>query len=213
MPSPTKENRDKTEPGLTRNPTQIVPGRPSPGVGIGGPVRGLSIRKPADTGPSAGPSAAGPTPPPKGRDIVTCHSKIVLTSELLAPKDKDTRLTEFYDDYLDSYADSASAPAVPKLPITGSNDRVAAWARGSANAPPPAISRNGSRSAPGSSYAPSSFGSMRRRPSRRPTQRGLGRMQSTYEEEEEEGYVSGEYDDGFYDLMKIRVKVCNLPQI
>lgn len=33
------------------------------------------------------------------------------------------------------------------------------------------------------------------------------RMQNTYEEDEEEGYVSGEYDDGYYDLMKIRVKV------
>jgi hypothetical protein len=32
-------------------------------------------------------------------------------------------------------------------------------------------------------------------------------MQSSYEGEEEEGYVSGEYDDGFYELMKIRIKV------
>ncbi len=88
-----------------------------------------------------------------------------------------------------------------------STDRVAAWARGSANAAPPAMSRNGSRSAPGSSYAPSTYGSLRRGLSRKRTQRSFGRMQSTYEEEEE-GYVSGEYEDGYYELMKIRVKVC-----
>lgn len=47
---------------------------------------------------------------------------------------------------------------------------------------------------------------MRRKLSRKRTQRSAGRMQSTYEEEEE-GYVSGEYDESFYELMKIRVKV------
>jgi len=34
-------------------------------------------------------------------------------------------------------------------------------------------------------------------------------MQSTYREDEEEGYASGDYDDDeFYELMKIRIKVC-----
>jgi len=45
-------------------------------------------------------------------------------------------------------------------------------------------------------------GSIRRKPTRRPTQR---RPRPTYEEEEE-GYVSGEYDEP-YELMTIRVKV------
>ena len=34
-------------------------------------------------------------------------------------------------------------------------------------------------------------------------------MQGTYREDEEEGYVSGDYDDEIYELMKIRVKVCS----
>ena len=44
---------------------------------------------------------------------------------------------------------------------------------------------------------------MRRKPTRRATQR---RIQSTYEEEEE-GYASGDYEDGPYEMTKIRVKV------
>lgn len=186
-PSPTNRSPGNPEAALTRAPTQTGPSRVSPGMGIGGPVRGLSVRKPPGSAPAGVLKDTGPTPPPK------------------APQEKDNRLTEFYDDYLDSYADSASAPAVPKMTSPPSTERVAAWARGSANAPPPAMSRNGSRSAPGSSYAPSAYGSMRRKPSRRRTQRS--RMQSTYEEEEEEGYASGEYDDGYYELMKIRIKI------
>ena len=38
---------------------------------------------------------------------------------------------------------------------------------------------------------------------RRPTVRQTPRMY----EEEEEGYVSGEYDDGPFEMIKIRVKV------
>jgi len=62
----------------------------------------------------------------------------------------------------------------------------------------------GSRSAPTSSYAPSSFGggSVRRRVTRRNTRR----IQSAYEEEEE-GYASGEDFDGPFELIKIRVKL------
>lgn len=47
---------------------------------------------------------------------------------------------------------------------------------------------------------------MRRKTTRRTAPR---RIQSSYEEEEE-GYVSGEYDDGPFELTKIRVKVCHL---
>jgi hypothetical protein len=45
---------------------------------------------------------------------------------------------------------------------------------------------------------------MRRRVTRRPTLR-----QTRVYEEEEEGYVSGEYEDGPFELIKIRVKVGN----
>lgn len=91
-------------------------------------------------------------------------------------------------------------------------DRVAAWARSNAS-PPPAnnqgafVQRSGTRSAPTSTYAPSSYGgggSVRRRVTRRNTRR----IQSAAYEEEEEGYASGEDFDGPFELIKIRVKVC-----
>ena len=111
----------------------------------------------------------------------------------------DSRLTEFYDDYLNGYEDTPPVPEMQPAPT----DRVAAWARQNPGYPP---SRQGSRSAPGSSYTPSSYvgGSMRRKPSRRPTIRS--RIQSSYEEEEE-GYGSGEYEDGPLEMSLIRVKV------
>lgn len=87
-------------------------------------------------------------------------------------------------------------------------DRVAAWARTNAN-PNYAPSRSGSRSAPASNYAPSSFGggsgTLRRKITRRTTARTPSRIQSTYEEEEE-GYASGDYEDAPFELIKIRVK-------
>jgi neutrophil factor 2 len=151
------------------------------GPSIGGPVRGLSVRRPA------GGSPTNPNGPP------------------VPLKEADNRVTEFYDDYLDSYGDNSSAP-----PNAAQPDRIAQWARSNANpgysAGPPV--RTGSRSAPASNYAPSSFsgGPLRRKTTRRGLSRAMSRAQSTYEEEEE-GYVSGEYEDGPYELIKIRVKL------
>jgi len=125
------------------------------------------------------------------------------------PKEKNSRLTEFYDDYLDSYDDSsAPVPAVPKL-LVAPDDSAAAWARNNATGVPPiSVSRTNSRGPRASSYALDSGSGVRRKVSRRPTQHGF-RMQSTYREDEEEGYASGDYDDDeFYELMKIRIKVC-----
>jgi len=152
-------------PGVTRNNTQITPARPSPNATIGGQsqVKGLSIRKPGATPTNAPPS--------------------------VAPV-KEARMSEIYDDYLDSY--DHGSPVLPP-------DRVSAWAR-SNSAPRP-----GSRSAPHSQYAPSSYGgSMRRKSTKRANPRAF-RAQTTYEEEE--GYGSGEYDDGPIELTLIRVKL------
>ncbi|KAG5645429.1 hypothetical protein DXG03_006253 [Asterophora parasitica] len=158
--------------------------------GVGAPVRGLSIRRPGSDNNPTSINSAPPAPP---------------------SKEPVTRLTEFYDDYLDSYADpnqpplppirSGGAPAAPP-------DRVAAWAR-SNGSPTYAPSRSGSRSAPASNYAPSSFGGggsgpLRRKVTRRNTGR-TQRIQSTYEEEE--GYASGDYEDAPFELVKIRVKL------
>lgn len=185
--------RDRTSPvaetasaPMTRSNTVL--NRPTAGSGMGGPVRGLSVRKGAS--PVSPKDNSGPPPPAKEENP------------------SSNRITEFYDDYLDSYGASDPPPPVPSMPApaTGS-ERVAAWARTNANPSyPPA--RTGSRSAPGSSYAPSSYGggSMRRKLTRRGTSSARSRAVSTYEEEEE-GYVSGDYDDGPFELVKIRVKV------
>jgi hypothetical protein len=161
-------------PGIKRSNTQITPGRPSANAGIGGPVRGLSVRRP-------GNSPNSPNAPPP-------------------PAKEQERMTEFYDDYIDSYAASEQSP--PPLPSGGGSDRVSTWARNNAT-----VGRNASRSAPSSNYAPSSYGggTMRRKSTRRPNARA-SRIQSTYEEEEE-GYGSGEYDDGPLELSLIRVKL------
>ena len=158
---------------------------------IGGPTRGLSVRRP-------GVGLNGPAPPPKGANRFT---SVLATLFIECTLESEGRLTEFYDDYLNGY-DDPSAPPVPE--VSAPPDRVAAWARGNAGYPP---SRNASRSAPNSSYTPSSFGgSVRRKPTRRATTRTPSRIQSTYEEEEE-GYGSGEYDDGPFEMTLIRIKV------
>ncbi|KAL0581900.1 hypothetical protein V5O48_000129 [Marasmius crinis-equi] len=184
--------RDRTSPvsetasaPVTRANT--ISGRGPPGAGMGGPVRGLSVKKSSPVSPKP---VSGPPPPAK-------------------EEPSSNRITEFYDDYLDSYGASDPPPPVPSMPAPAGPDRVAAWARTNANPSagyPPM--RNGSRSAPGSSYAPSSYGggSMRRKLTRRGTSSARSRAISTYEEEEE-GYVSGDYDDGPFELVKIRVKL------
>ncbi|KAF8895701.1 NADPH oxidase regulator NoxR [Gymnopilus junonius] len=177
--------------GISRSNTQITPARPSPNAMIGGPVRGLSVRRPGVNAPPA----AGPAVPGK-------RMKIILKSN------SNGRLTEFYDDYIEAYGEDNAAPPVPPAPGAGP-DRVGAWARNNANPNYQPMARSGSRSAPGSQYAPSAYGgtgSIRRRGTRRTNPRISSRVQSTYEEEEE-GYVSGEYDDGVYELSLIRVKV------
>lgn len=166
--------RERTSP----SPSPI--GRRSPSLAGSAPVKGLSVRKPGAAGAATGKSSP---PLPAGKDA--------------------NRLTDFYDDYLDSYNQDDGEEPPPPVP----RDRIAAWAEKNANSgtnpnyiPP---SRRPSRSAP-SSYAPSSVGtgSMRRRVTRRPTLR-----QTRVYEEEEEGYVSGEYEDGPFELIKIRVKL------
>ncbi|KAF9049922.1 NADPH oxidase regulator NoxR [Panaeolus papilionaceus] len=163
-------------PGIKRSNTQIVPGRPSPAnAGLTPPVRGLSVRRP-------GNSPASPNAP--------------------QPPAKDERMTEFYDDYIDSYAAPEQSPQPLRSGGSSGSDRVGAWARNNAT-----VQRSGSRSAPSSNYAPSSYGGgpMRRKSTRRGDPR-RSRIQSTYEEEEE-GYGSGDYDDGPFELSLIRVKL------
>ena len=154
------------------------------GETVGSPVRGLSVRKNSTARP--------PTLPEKEQGQA------------------GTRLTEFYDDYFDSREEEIPPP-LPTQSLSNKQDKISAWARANANPaalPPSAMLRSQSRSAPPSTYAPSSYGggSMRRRVTRRTTRR-ITAAPSMYDEEEE-GYGSGEYDDGPFELIKIRVKVC-----
>ncbi|KAL7277884.1 hypothetical protein PYCCODRAFT_1394550 [Trametes coccinea BRFM310] len=184
---PSPATPPKTSPtGLTRSATSGGAGRggaPVP-LGLNGPTRGLSIRK---TGSPTGPSPTGPN----GAGAA------------------GGRMTEFYDDYLEGYTgeDAAELP-----PLPSAEGRVANWAKGVG-------AGRGARgpSAPPSSYAPSTVmgpggGSVRRKLTRRGTTGRAGaasRAGSSFYggyEEEEEGYVSGEYED-IFEMVKIRVKL------
>jgi len=160
------------------------------GMGMGGPgpARALSVKKP-QTSPMGAQDAPLPAPPAKSAA-------------------GGGRLTEFYDDYIDSYGGEELPPPLP----TSGPERVAAWARSNANPnqAPPARAPS-SRGPPPSAYAASSYGSgsqggLRRKVTRRGTMRSRAPSQYMYEEEEE-GYVSGDYDDGPFELVKIRVKL------
>jgi hypothetical protein len=141
-----------------------------------------------------------------------------------------SRLTEIYADYLGE--DEPSAP----LPSNAA-ERVTQWAKKTtpgAPVPPsrsPSVAgvssnptsndrlrqnigvplrRNNTNIGPGSTV-----GSVRRKVTRRPTTAGSRapssyrstQDRSIYDEEEEEGYVSGEFEDIEYELTKLRVKV------
>ena len=102
-------------------------------------------------------------------------------------------MAEFYDDYLGSYDQGNSVPVI-------SPDRTGAWSQLN-----PA-SGSGSHSAPNSLYSHNGR-SMRRKNSTRTNPRASPRTRNNYEEE---GYGSGEYDDGPFELTMIRVKVCSI---
>ena len=104
---------------------------------------------------------------------------------------------DFYDDYLDSYRDRRPAPR--------RSNTIASWARNNANPGNFPPSRSASTRVPPSSY--SGGGSIRRRGTSVSRQRSTVRRNIAYEEEEE-GYGSGDYEDGsFAEFSKVRVKV------
>lgn len=188
----------RPNPALGRSATTLgtqVP-RPAPGapVGIGGPVRGLTIKRsptsPVKNAPSPVRSQNSP-PQPRRPDPAST-----------------IRITEIYDDYLD--VDNTQAqPPLPPMPANAGVERVAAWATKTAPGPPAPLSRAASSRSP-ASIVTGSIGSLRRKVTRRmgaPTSTS-GRSRGTvYDDDEEEGYASGDYEDGTYELTKIRIKV------
>lgn len=168
--------------------------------------------------------AARPSPRERKYSFVLiCY--FILTINFVAPV---ARQPDFYDDYINAYAEETPHPLVASSIPNQGQDRVALWPQGSAQPSPGILSSGlgvgssiqrmpsrgpvgGYSQGPSSADAPQGAdmvrnaggASIRRKPTRRVTQR---RPKPTYEEEEE-GYVSGEYDEP-YELMTIRVKVC-----
>ncbi|QRV98137.1 neutrophil cytosol factor 2 [Ceratobasidium sp. AG-Ba] len=218
-------NPSMAGPGLTRNPTSAADlsrntsasgssgGGPLPNQGQGPPR--LPRIEPLMT-PERSRSPQDMMQSPVGRDRIQSPVGRDRSQGPSGSRERTPRMTEFYDEYLGAYEEPA-----PPMP-----EGVAAWAAKTKGAPPPPSgppSRSGSvgaglargydersrsgyeRSAydersraPPSSYGGSSM-SLRRKMSRRPTRQAY--------EEEEEGYVSGEYSDAPFELVKIRVKL------
>lgn len=174
-----------------------------------GVVRGLSLRKPSGVSPTAHSVPLVPSVlPVKGlSNLISCGAN-ALTRHL----ESDDRLTEFYDDYIDSYGVDLNQP-LPYLRSAGGQgvippDRLATRGPNLSRS----VSRSGPRSAPAINHAPSTLGSVggsiRRRGTKRTVSRTPGNIQSAYEDEE--GYASGDYDDAIFELAKIRVKVISI---
>lgn len=194
--------------GLGRSATM---GGGSPGMGMGGPARGLSVRRPAappspeDASPTGGLTrqmsqlnVRGQAPPQQAPPPRQPSPPPAPKQQRQESNPAGTRLTEIYDDYLVAYEQEEEPP----LPAGGAA-RVAAWANKTAPGAPPPVRSQSTRSPP-SAFGGSS-GSMRRKVTRRGTSRGS--RSTIYEDDEEEGYASGDYDDGAYELTKIRVKI------
>lgn len=107
-----------------------------------------------------------------------------------------SRLTEFYDDYLDSYGGQEEPP------LPEDTRRVAAWAQKTQPGPP---SRMMSMRAPPSAYG-GSQGPLRRRVTRRNTYARSARAPSQFGGEDDE-FDGSDFDDAGFELVKIKVKV------
>ncbi|KAJ1306172.1 hypothetical protein OPQ81_010882 [Rhizoctonia solani] len=208
---------------VSRNTSASGSGGSANGSGGGGlpPVRGLTVRRPG-TGPprlpsvpTGGESLMSPQRSPAGE---LPRDREPPRSADRSPRGGAPRMTEFYDDYIGAYEDPAppmpevatwaaqtkGAPPPPSMPpsrapsTVGGGQRGGGYDRGYERGYDQRDQRYDERSRPPpSSYGGSSMG-LRRKLSRRPTRRY---------EEEEEGYVSGDYSDAPFELVKIRVKL------
>ncbi|KAH7926948.1 hypothetical protein BV22DRAFT_1127733 [Leucogyrophana mollusca] len=224
-PSPplSRSNTSMGGSGLSRSNTMnpsIRPGQLMPG----NMSRGMSVRR-----PQAGANA----PAPKAAAFVLPAAPAIQEQPPARNTDFYDDYINSYSDEISRSLILASGVGTP--PPTQGQDRVAVWAQATSNSSSntspsmtPALSANNlsvnnslgvslgrapSRGATSSPYAPGSYnapgplnaggGSLRRKPTRRTTVR---RPKVSYEEEEE-GYVSGEYDEATYELSNIRVKL------
>ncbi|CCM04385.1 uncharacterized protein FIBRA_06560 [Fibroporia radiculosa] len=193
---PPKAQEGIDRPRIQRANTTInVPDRsrsvPSSPAGADSP--GLS-RPPASAVPARSPSTrlarsgttigsgSGRMPVPPTRGLSIRKPGPTMDAAQL-PRGMRTT-TEFYDTYLNSYSDDPLSP-VAEQPITMARSNTARRA--------PQRSQSTSRNV---------GGSIRRKPTRR------GTVKRRYDdEEEEEGYASGDAEDELGDIAKIRVKL------
>jgi hypothetical protein len=118
--------------------------------------------------------------------------------------------TEIYDGYLEEYGDKGDKGSTT---MTGSPSRPQAWMAKGTISSPSSPNRSGTGSA-SKTASPVTGGSLRRKLRRRPTGSvsSVGRTRNrAYDEEDEEGYVSGDYEDQDHQFVKILVKVCVFP--
>jgi hypothetical protein len=151
--------------------------------GAKGPMRGLSVRRAnGSPGPASAPRAGSPS------------AKMSATEGRMARH--PGRLTEFYDNYLDTYGEDQLSPP--------EDTRVAAWARGAQPGPGRMMSVRAPPSAYGGSMGMG--GSLRRRVTKRSAyRRGMGGAASPFGDEDE--YDGSDFDDAGFELVKIKVKV------
>jgi len=174
---------ESKSPGLARG---LSMGGGGAGGGAKSPMRGLSVRRPNGS-PGPGPGRAGSPPAP------------VKTPGEGRMAANPSRLTEFYDDYIDSYG------AAEEPPLPDDSRRVAAWAQKTQPGPP---SRMMSMRTPPSAYGGSGAsqgGGLRRRVTRRNTYARSMRAPSQFGDEEE--FDGSDFDDAGFELVKIKVKV------
>lgn len=168
-------------PGLARG---LSMGGGGGGAAPKGPMRGLSlsVRRPNGS-PGPGPGRAGSPPAraksPEGRMAAN-----------------PSRLTEIYNDYLDTYG------AQEEPPLPDDARRVAAWAEKTQPGPP---SRMMSMRTPPSAFGGSQGGGLRRRVTKRSAYARSVRAPSQFGDEEE--FDGSDFDDAGFELVKIKVKV------
>ena len=153
---------------------------------LAAPARGLSLRSPQGR---VSPEQKSPASSEPCLIILSPLDCCQATNVISHSFDAGERMTEFYDDYIDSYKDQPQSAPIRR------NNTIATWARNNANPenPPPPSRSPSTRPPPPSSF--SGGGGVRRRGTTVSRQRSQVRRRNTYEEEEE-GYGSGDYDEG-----------------
>ncbi|KAF9228339.1 hypothetical protein BS17DRAFT_692483 [Gyrodon lividus] len=219
-PLPVTHKRSNT--ALSRGNTTIGPLRPKTPqsvdegkVGDGSAVsRGMSMRRPQ-------------LPPPALQLQPPLPAQALPQIQVQAPPTARQTLQKlspfFYDDYVGAYTDDAPRPLPQQPPSAG--ERSLAWTQYSAASslntrsgnysvpgPSPGVNRAPSRSAAShmnlggigglSGLNNGGGGTLRRKLSRRPTVR----KKAMYEEDDD-GFVTGEYDEGPLELGNIRIKL------